>query len=103
MTWRLSHRTVSFATGSLHAYKKALEIYRAEHQGHHNGKQAQANGNHKSPVPLNPKLLNNAAVMHMRGGNYKVALELMEEAIQVSIAQSSRHSPDVLFDEAGHE
>lgn len=72
--------------GSLHAYRKALDIYRAEHQGHHNGQQALANGNHRHAAPLNPKLLNNAAVMHMRGGNYRVALELMEEAIQVSNA-----------------
>ena len=77
-------RCDSTGAGALHAYKKALDIYRGEHPGRSNNKQPLANGNHKSAMPLNPRLLNNAAVMYMRSGNYQVALELVEEAIQVT-------------------
>lgn len=72
--------------GSLHAYKKALDIYRADHPAKVDHKQGMANGHGPSAVPVNPKLLNNAAVMHMRGGNIRLALELMDEAIQVRAA-----------------
>ena len=75
--------TVFMCAGSLHAYKKALDIYRADHPAKNAAKPGMANGHGPCAVPVNPKLLNNAAVMHMRGGNFRLALELMEEAIQV--------------------
>ena len=41
------------------------------------------------PEPLPAKLLNNAAVLHMRAGDTAAALALMQEAIAV---RSSSHS-----------
>lgn len=38
--------------------------------------------------PLPAKLLNNAAVLHMRGGEPASALELMQEAVQVTCLTS---------------
>ncbi|KAK9845686.1 hypothetical protein WJX84_004302 [Apatococcus fuscideae] len=70
--------------GSLHAYKKALELYRAAPHSSDSAPHAAENGHTEPSIHLNPKLLNNAAVMHMRGGNFQVALELIEEAIQAA-------------------
>ncbi|EFN52318.1 hypothetical protein CHLNCDRAFT_139104 [Chlorella variabilis] len=57
--------------GALKAYDKAIELRRAA---------AQADGVGSSHLP--PRLLNNAAVLHLRAGNTDVSYSLMTQAMQ---------------------
>jgi hypothetical protein len=74
--------------GALTAYDKAIELHRRAAQagplthgfGAPDGGAAQ-----EPPPPAGPpvRLLNNAAVLHLRYGNLAAALPLMEEAVEV--------------------
>ncbi|KAK9810525.1 hypothetical protein WJX72_012163 [[Myrmecia] bisecta] len=70
---------------ALAAYKKSLELARREaaKKPEANG-HAEANGLAEAAGQLTPKLLNNAAVLHMRAGELQQALALMTEALQAA-------------------
>lgn len=61
--------------GALKAYNKAIEIKRAAAAG---------NGSANGGAQLPARLLNNAAVLHLRAGNSQAAYDLMAQAMQTA-------------------
>lgn len=65
----------AMGAGALKAYNKAIEIRRSA--------AAKANGG-AAPVTLSARLLNNAAVLHLRAGEAEEALRLMGQAVSAA-------------------
>lgn len=62
-------------SGALKAYNKAIEIKRGAAAG---------NGSANGVVQLPARLLNNAAVLHLRAGDSQAAYDLMAQAVQTA-------------------
>ncbi len=81
--------SLSYPTGALKAYDKAIELHRRASRARPlaNDFGGAENGAPTPPaVPV--RLLNNAAVLHLRYGNLPAALPLIEEAVEVGITSA---------------
>lgn len=88
--------------GALKAYDKAVELHRraARAKPLANGfGSARDAAEEPPPPPAGPpvRLLNNAAVLHLRYGNLSAALPLMEEAVQASRGCKGQEKPQTLM------
>lgn len=79
---------MSIVAGALKAYDRAIELHRrAARAPLTNGFGSAQDAAEEPPPPAGPpvRLLNNAAVLHLRYGNLAAALPLMEEAVEASL------------------
>lgn len=69
--------------GALKAYDKAIELHRRAARARPLTNGFGEDGGASEPPAVPMRLLNNAAVLHLRYGNLTAALPLMEQAVEV--------------------